>query len=62
MKGLSCDDLLMKPGTAHQKAPATWRHITAEVAANGASSGFWLDRVKLAQTRPRKDAIGHGRI
>jgi hypothetical protein len=54
MKRLPRDDVLMSLGAARQKAPAAWRLVTLEVAVDGASFGFWLNRAKLREVRRRE--------
>ena len=51
---LTRDALLMKLGAAQNKTPAAWRLITIEIAVDGASFGFWLNRGKLRQARRRE--------
>jgi hypothetical protein len=41
----------MKLGAAQSKAPAAWRLVTLEIAVQGASFGFWLNRKKLREAR-----------
>lgn len=51
MQKLTRESLLMKLGAAQSKAPAAWRLVTMEVAVQGASFGFWLNRKKLREAR-----------
>jgi transposase len=51
---LTRDALLMKLGAAKTKAPAAWRLIEVEVAKDGASFTYRLDRDKLRQVRRRE--------
>lgn len=51
---LTRDVLLMKLGAAQNKAPAAWRLVTIEIAVDGASFGFWLNRRKLRPARRRE--------
>ena len=51
---LTRDALLMKLGAAQNKAPAAWRLITTEIAIDGASFGFWLNRKRLREVRRRE--------
>ena len=51
---LTRDGLLMKLGAAQSKTPAAWRLVTIEIAVDGASFGFWLNRKKLRETRRRE--------
>ncbi|MDQ5849674.1 MAG: IS1634 family transposase [Pseudomonadota bacterium] len=51
---LTRDALLMKLGAAKTKAPAAWRLIEVEVAKDGASFIYRLDRDKLRQVRRRE--------
>src|ERR1700731_1786325 len=41
----------MKLGAAQSKAAAAWRLIKVELAVQGASFGFWLNRKKLREAR-----------
>jgi transposase len=54
MRNLTREALLMKLGTAQGKAPAAWRLVIVEMALQGASFGFWLNRKKLRQMRRRE--------
>lgn len=51
---LTRDALLMKLGAAQNKTPAAWRVVTIEIAVDGASFGFWLNRKKLREARRRE--------
>jgi hypothetical protein len=51
---LTRDALLMKLGAAQSKTPAAWRLLTIEIAVDGASFGFWLNRKKLREVRRRE--------
>jgi len=51
MQKLTRESLLMKLGAAQSKAPAAWRLVTVEMAVQGASFGFWLNRKKLREAR-----------
>ena len=51
---LTRDALLMKLGAAQSKTPAAWRLATIEIAVDGASFGFWLNRKKLREARRRE--------
>ena len=51
---LTREALLMKLGAAQGKAPAAWRLVTVEMAVDGASFGFWLNRKKLREVRRRE--------
>jgi transposase len=51
---LTRDALLMKLGAAQSKTPKAWRLVTIEVAVDGTSFGFWLNRKKLRQARRRE--------
>ena len=51
---LSRDALLMKLGAAQGKTPAAWRLVSIEIAVDGASFGFWLNRKKLREARRRE--------
>lgn len=51
---LTRDALLMKLGAAQSKTPAAWRLVTVEIAVDGASFGFWLNRKKLREVRRRE--------
>ena len=44
---LQRDDLLMKLGAARAKAPAAWRLVDVEVAPEGATFSYALNRKKL---------------
>jgi transposase len=54
MSKLTRDALLMKLGAAQSKAPAAWRLVTVELAVQGSSFGFWLNRKKLKEVRRRE--------
>jgi hypothetical protein len=51
---LTREALLMKLGAAQSKAPAAWRLVTVEMAVQGASFGYWLNRKKLREVRRRE--------
>ena len=51
---LTRDALLMKLGAAQSKTPAAWRLVSIEIAVDGASFGFWLNRKKLREVRRRE--------
>jgi hypothetical protein len=51
---LTRDALLMKLGAAQSKTPAAWRVVSIEIAIDGASFGFWLNRPKLREVRRRE--------
>jgi transposase len=51
---LGREELLMKLGAARAKARAAWRLIDIEVAAEGASFSYALNRKKLRQVRRRE--------
>ena len=51
---LTRDALLMKLGAAQGKTPAAWRVVSIEIAIDGASFGFWLNRPKLREVRRRE--------
>ena len=51
---LTREALLMKLGAAQSKAPAAWRLVTVEMAVDGTSFGFWLNRRKLREVRRRE--------
>ena len=51
---LDHEELLMKLGAARAKARAAWRLIDIEVACEGASFSFTLNRNKLRQARRRE--------
>jgi len=46
--------LLMKLSAAQSKAPAAWRLVKVELAIQGASFGFWLNRKNLREARRRE--------
>ena len=48
------EELLMKLGAARAKARAAWRLITIEIAPEGASFSYALNRKKLRQVRRRE--------
>lgn len=54
MSKLTREALLMKLGAAQSKAPAAWRLATIEMAVDGASFGYWLNRKKLREVRRRE--------
>jgi transposase len=54
MSKLTREALLMKLGAAQSKAPAAWRLVSIELAVNGASFGYWLNRKKLREVRRRE--------
>jgi hypothetical protein len=51
---LNRDALLMKLGAAQNKTPAAWRLVIVEIAVDGTSLGFWLNRKKLREVRRRE--------
>ncbi len=51
---LEREELLMKLGAARSKARAAWRLVDVEVAAEGATFSFALNRKKLRQVRRRE--------
>jgi transposase len=51
---LGREELLMKLGAARSKARAAWRLVDVEVAAEGATFSFALNRKKLRQVRRRE--------
>ena len=51
---LTRDALLMKLGAAQTKTPAAWRLIEVDVAKDGASFTYRLDRDRLRQVRRRE--------
>jgi transposase len=51
---LDREELLMKLGAARSKARAAWRLVDVEVAAEGATFSFALNRKKLRQARRRE--------
>jgi Transposase DDE domain len=51
---LTRDALLMKLGAAQSKTPAAWRLVSIEIAVDGASFGFRLNRKKLREVRRRE--------
>ena len=51
---LKRDDLLMKLGAARAKAPAAWRLVDVEVAPQGATFSYTLNRKKLRTVRRRE--------
>ena len=53
-KKLSREELLMKLGAAQHKTPAAWRLVIVEVAEQGASFVFRLNRQKLREVRRRE--------
>src|SRR5215467_3187137 len=48
------EELLMKLGAARDQSRTAWRLVTIEVAAEGATFSYRLDRNKLRQTRLRE--------
>ena len=54
MSKLTREALLMKLGAAQSKAPAAWRLLSLEMAVDGASFGYWLNRKKLREVRRRE--------
>jgi Transposase DDE domain len=54
MANLTRERLLMKLGAAQNKAPAAWRLVTVEMAVQGASFGYWLNRKRLREARRRE--------
>jgi hypothetical protein len=54
---LSRDELLMKLGAARAKVPAAWRLVDVEVASEGASFGYRLNREKLKKVRRREGSL-----
>jgi transposase len=54
MEKLSREELLMKLGAARAKAGAAWRLIDIEMAPEGATFSFALNRDKLRQARRRE--------
>ncbi len=54
MRHLTREALLMKLGAAQSKAPAAWRLVTVELALQGSSFGFWLNRKRLRGVRRRE--------
>src|SRR5437667_5892851 len=51
---LTREDLLMKLGAARAKGPAAWRLVDIEVAPQGATFGYQLNRKKLKEVRRRE--------
>ena len=51
---LNRDELLMKLGAARAKGPAAWRLVDVEVASEGASFSYALNRKKLRNVRRRE--------
>ena len=51
---LTREELLMKLGGAHSKAPAAWRLVDIEIDKERPSFSFALNRKKLRKTRRRK--------
>ena len=51
---LTREELLMKLGAARDQSRTAWRLVTIEVAAEGATFSYRLDRNKLRQTRLRE--------
>jgi transposase len=51
---LNRDELLMKLGAARAKGPAAWRLVEVEVASEGASFSYALNRKKLRNVRRRE--------
>jgi transposase len=54
MSKLTREAVLMKLGAAQSKAPAAWRLVTVEMAVQGASFGYCLNRKKLREVRRRE--------
>ena len=54
MSKLTREALLMKLSAAQSKTPAAWRLVTVELAVQGASFGFWLNRKKLREVCRRE--------
>lgn len=54
MSKLTREALLMKLGAAQSKAPAAWRLVSVEMAVQGVSFGYWLNRKKLREVRRRE--------
>lgn len=54
MPKLTREALLMKLGAAQSKAPAAWRLVSVEMAVQGASFGYWLNRKRLREVRRRE--------
>jgi transposase len=54
MSKLTREALLMKLGAAQSKAPAAWRLVSVEMAVDGASFGYWINRRKLREVRRRE--------
>jgi Transposase DDE domain len=54
MRHLTREALLMKLGAAQSTAPAAWRLVSVELALQGASFGFRLNRKKLREVRRRE--------
>ena len=52
---LTRDALLMKLGAAQNKGPAAWRRITPEIAIDGVSFGFWLNRKRQLREARRRE-------
>jgi transposase len=51
---LTREELLMKLGAARAKGPAAWRLVDIEVAPQGATFGYQLNRKKLKEVRRRE--------
>jgi hypothetical protein len=51
---LTRDALLMQLGGAQSKTPTAWRVVSIEIAIDGVSFGFWLNRPKLREVRRRE--------
>ena len=51
---LSRNELLMKLGAARAKVPAAWRLVSVEVAQQGATFNYALNRKKLREVRRRE--------
>jgi len=51
---LARENLLMKLGAAREHAPTAWRLVAIDVARDGATFSFRLDRTKLRQARRRE--------
>lgn len=54
MTKLTREALLMKLGAAQSQAPSAWRLVTVEMAVQGVSFGFWLNRRRLREVRRRE--------
>jgi hypothetical protein len=56
---LSRDELLMKLGAARAKVPAAWRLVDVDVASQGASFSYGLNRKKLKSVRRREGSTAN---